>query len=34
VPARLDEAIKEAHVTAMVILPTDGSHTATLVPEG
>ncbi len=34
VPARLDEAIKEAHVTATVILPTDGSHTATLVPGG
>ena len=34
VPARLDEAISSAHVRATVILPTDGSHTATLVRGG
>jgi len=34
VPARLDEAIKDAHATATVILPTDGSRKATIVPGG
>ena len=30
VPARLNDAIKNAHASVTVILPTDGSHTATL----